>query len=63
MKLGAVVEVQLTLVLSLSFCVVQVIFLLYCVLYKPVQPHFFAIPELKFVKVLDEIVSLNTFLN
>jgi hypothetical protein len=44
MKLGAVVEVRLTLVLSLSFCVVRVISLLYCVLYKPVQPHFFAIP-------------------
>jgi hypothetical protein len=31
MKLGAVVEVRLTLVLSLSFCAVRVISLLYCV--------------------------------
>jgi hypothetical protein len=31
MKLGAVVEVRLTLVLSLSFCVVLVISLLYCI--------------------------------
>jgi hypothetical protein len=32
------------LLLSLSFFVVRVISLLYCILYKPVQPHFFAIP-------------------
>jgi hypothetical protein len=31
MKLGAVVEARLMLVLSLSFCVVRVISLLYCV--------------------------------
>jgi hypothetical protein len=51
MKLGAVVEVGLTLVLSLSFCVVRVISLLYCVLYKPVQPHFFAILVFPVLKV------------